>query len=77
MGAMQWQTELLKALGGNVRKFRHENGLSQEQLGDKAGLHRTYISSLERGSRNISMGSLAAISHKQDECVNLTRFHRR
>jgi transcriptional regulator with XRE-family HTH domain len=67
---VQWQTDLLKTLGRNVRKFRHEHGLSQGALGEKAGLHRTYISSLERGSRNVSMGSLAAIARAMDLSIS-------
>lgn len=37
-------------------------GLSQEELADRAGYHRTYISSIERGKRNISIVTLEKIS---------------
>lgn len=39
-------------LGRNVRHFRRELGLSQEALADDAGIHRTYVSDVERGARN-------------------------
>ena len=41
-----------KKLGKRVRKLREELGLSQEELGFKSGLHRTYISDIERGTKN-------------------------
>lgn len=45
-------------LAQNVRRIRRETGFSQEDLADRAGLHRTYISSIERGERNISLENL-------------------
>ena len=41
--------QIRDVLAFNLRKFRRERGLSQEALADKAGVDRTYISSLERG----------------------------
>jgi transcriptional regulator with XRE-family HTH domain len=41
-----------------VRHFRHELGLSQEALAQKAGLHRTYVGSIERGEQNPSFETL-------------------
>jgi transcriptional regulator with XRE-family HTH domain len=49
-------------LGHNVRRIRTEAGLSQEELADRAELHRTYISSLERGERNFSVENIFAIA---------------
>lgn len=39
-------------LGKNVRKLREAKGWSQEDYADRAGIHRTYVSDIERGRRN-------------------------
>ena len=39
-------------LGSNLRKLRLQRGLSQEQFAFDVGLHRTYVSDIERGARN-------------------------
>jgi transcriptional regulator with XRE-family HTH domain len=46
----------------NVRKIRKEKGISQEQLAIMCGLHRTYIGSVERGERNLTLVSLQRIA---------------
>jgi transcriptional regulator with XRE-family HTH domain len=43
---------ILRILGQTVAKYRQAKGLSQEALAEKAGLHRTYLSDIERGVRN-------------------------
>ena len=48
--------------GHNVRRIRAEAGLSQEELAYRAKLHRTYISSIERGQRNVSVENIFAIA---------------
>ena len=42
----------------NLRKIRVEKGFSQEKLADLTGLHRTYVGSVERGERNISIDNM-------------------
>lgn len=44
--------QALGALGAAVRQFRQERGWTQEELAEAAGLHMTYVSDLERGSRS-------------------------
>ncbi|SDL23719.1 helix-turn-helix domain-containing protein [Natronincola ferrireducens] len=49
--------------GSNVREFRHNKGISQEKLAELSGLHRTYISDVERGSRSISLDNIKKIAN--------------
>ena len=49
-------------LGERVRAYRLELGLSQEGLADKCGLHRNYISSIERGQVNVSFENLVTLA---------------
>jgi transcriptional regulator with XRE-family HTH domain len=53
---------VLKKFGANVRAKREAKELSQEKLAELADLDRTYISSVERGARNISMLSVVRIA---------------
>ncbi|MDE3075131.1 MAG: helix-turn-helix transcriptional regulator [Chloroflexota bacterium] len=54
--------ELLQAFGDTVRSLRLRAGLSQEELARRAGLHFTYVSSVERGERNISLRNIHALA---------------
>lgn len=49
---------LTVALATNICGFRKEKGLSQEDFADICGLHRTYIGSVERGERNVTLSTL-------------------
>ncbi len=51
--------DILQRLGQNVRYLRKKKELSQEELGFESGIHRTYISDVERGTRNPSVTQLA------------------
>ena len=53
---------LLQIFSKNLRKYRHESGLSQEAFANKAGLHRTYISALERGKRSVALDNIEKIA---------------
>jgi len=44
--------------GNQLRKVRTEAGLSQEALGFKSGLHRTYIGAIERGEQSVSVDNV-------------------
>ena len=48
--------------GRNLRAYRVRRGISQEELGEISGLHRTYISGLERGIRNPSIAIVAQLA---------------
>lgn len=48
--------------GERVRLFRARVGLTQEQLGRAAGLHRTYIGGVERGERNVSLANILKLA---------------
>jgi DNA-binding XRE family transcriptional regulator len=56
------RVQLLRALGATVRQRRESQGLSQEQLADRAGVHRTYLGSVERGERNVAAVNLYRIA---------------
>ena len=49
-------------LGQKIREQRLAIGISQEELASAAGLHRTYIGSIERGERNVSLQNIVAIA---------------
>ena len=59
---MKYNKKLLLVVGQRVKQFRASKGWSQEALGEKAKLHRTYIGSIERGERNISLINLERIA---------------
>jgi transcriptional regulator with XRE-family HTH domain len=49
-------------LARNLRRLRAQHGLSQEELADRAGLHRTYVGSVERCERNISIDNIERLA---------------
>ena len=50
--------ELTQILADNIREYRREPGLSQEDFADQCGLHRTYVGSVERNERNVTLSTL-------------------
>lgn len=51
-----------KKLGASIRRLRESEGISQEELAGRCGLHRTYIGSVERGERNVSLDNIVRIA---------------
>ena len=58
---------LHKKIGIVIKRCRKDKGLSQEELGGKCQLHRTYIGMVERGEKNLTINSLEVISHALDK----------
>lgn len=48
--------------GKRVRELRKLKGWSQEELADKAGLHRTYVGTIERGEQNVSIDNIERLA---------------
>lgn len=57
------QEEIRVAYGKAVRTIRQDKKISQEELGDLCGLHRTYISDIELGKRNVSLENIDKIAN--------------
>lgn len=53
---------LLKKFGDRVRSLRNQAGISQEKLAELAAIHRTYVSGIERGERNVSLINIRRIA---------------
>jgi len=56
------QRELPSIFGVTVRLLRQKAGLSQEKFADLCGLHRTYIGSIERGEKNVTLQTAKKIA---------------
>lgn len=54
---------LREVFANNLKAFRLAQHLSQEELADLCGLHRTYISDIERGLRNVSIDNIERIAN--------------
>ncbi len=52
-----------RVFASRLRQIRQVTGLSQEELADRAGLHRTYVGSVERGERNISIDNIERLAN--------------
>jgi two-component system response regulator len=59
-----------KEFGAAVRAYRQQLGLSQETLAERAELHRTYITDVERGARNISLESISRLARALDLSIS-------
>lgn len=54
--------KFLRTLGERIRAQREARGLTQQQLGDRCQLHRTFVGSVERGERNVAILNLRLIA---------------
>ena len=54
------------AFGQNVRKWREAKQMTQEVLAERAALHRTYISDIERGTRNLGIENVVRLAKALD-----------
>jgi len=63
---MNDSSEVTKIFGQRIKQLRLAKGLSQEDLGELCSLDRTYISSLERGHRNVSLKNIASLAKALD-----------
>ena len=50
-----------RALGAAIRNLRKKEGLAQEELAHRSGLHRTYMGDVERGERNLGFANLTKV----------------
>lgn len=57
-------------VGNRIKELRNILGISQEELGFRSGVHRTYIASLEVGKRNISISTLEKIVNALEVTFN-------
>ena len=55
--------DIKEKIGLRIRKLRHEQNISQEAFADVCELDRTYISSIEKGRRNVSIVNLEKIAN--------------
>lgn len=54
--------DLQKILGRNLRRYREQRGLSQEDFAEVVGVHRTYMGGIERGERNLTLRSVERLA---------------
>jgi CheY-like chemotaxis protein/DNA-binding XRE family transcriptional regulator len=62
--------DVRKPFGTSVRTWRSRLGISQEELGGRAGLHRTYICDVERGARNVTLLSIEKLARALEISVS-------
>ena len=63
---MPLETDIRTRFGRRLRGIRKERGLSQEELAFRAGVHRTYVSSAERGQRNVGLVNVERLAQALD-----------
>ena len=64
------KSNILEKFGERLKQLRKEKGLSQEQLAEKANLHRTYIGMIERAEKNITLLNIEKIANALDTKIS-------
>lgn len=68
------KSQIISRFGASVRSLRHSLGMSQEALAERADLHRTYITGIECGARNVTLKCIDKLARALQ--VPPTRFFR-
>ncbi len=71
---MAVSSDARKLFAKKLRQIRQAQGLSQETLADLAGLHRTYVGSIERSERNVSIDNIERLAKALE--VDIVEFFR-
>lgn len=61
---------IAKTIGQRIRSLREAQGLSQEQLAVKSGVHRTYVGMVERAEKSISVAALSKFANALDTTMS-------
>ena len=61
--------ELRQILASNIRAYRKSRRISQEEFAETCGLHRTYVGSVERGERNVTLSTLETFASVLDVSI--------
>jgi transcriptional regulator with XRE-family HTH domain len=67
---MDSKKKILVLFGKKVQEIRKQNFLSQEELADKANLHRTYIGMIERAEKNITLVNIEKLANALNVSIN-------
>jgi transcriptional regulator with XRE-family HTH domain len=67
---MNSKKKILVLFGKRVQELRKQNFLSQEELADKANLHRTYIGMIERAEKNITLVNIEKLANALNVSIN-------
>lgn len=58
--------DILLSVGGKIQKIREKKGITQDQLGERAGMNAKYVSAIERGQKNLTVLTLDKIARGLD-----------
>ena len=70
MAKKRTKPDVRERFGFAVKERREELGLTQEDLAERAGIHRTYLSDVERGSRNLSLVNIERLAAALSLCMS-------